>query len=232
MKSIIRDLLEAVIVWLLVFLMTISNLISPLDYIVKDALYQRPRGVSGDIKIIGIDERTLEELGPIGTWSRQYYADLLEILNADEASKPAVVGFDIIFSGNVDEAGDEAFANAAKKSGNVVVASQLIYKEKPEVDADGVKYYPIDTIIYPYEALRAEVTCAYTNVSQDSDRTVRRVLMKESYAGQEQTMFPQAIYERYCEKTGQTINTIASDKTGRTLINYSGKPVIMSVSLL
>ena len=71
MKSIIRDLLEAVIVWLLVLLMTISNLISPLDYIVKDALYQRPRGVSGDIKIIGIDERTLEELGPIGTWSRQ-----------------------------------------------------------------------------------------------------------------------------------------------------------------
>ena len=40
MKSIIRDLLEAVIVWLLVLLMTISNLISPLDYIVKDALYQ------------------------------------------------------------------------------------------------------------------------------------------------------------------------------------------------
>ena len=33
MKSIIRDLLEAVIVWLLVLLMTISNLISPLDYI-------------------------------------------------------------------------------------------------------------------------------------------------------------------------------------------------------
>lgn len=39
-----------------------------------------------------------------------------------------------------------------QKSGNVVVASQLIYKEKPEFDADGVKYYPIDTIIYPYEA--------------------------------------------------------------------------------
>ena len=36
MKSIIRDLLEAVIVWLLVLLMTISYLISPLDYIVKD----------------------------------------------------------------------------------------------------------------------------------------------------------------------------------------------------
>lgn len=49
MKSIIRDLLEAVIVWLLVLLMTISNLISPLDYIVKDALYHRDRGACQEI---------------------------------------------------------------------------------------------------------------------------------------------------------------------------------------
>lgn len=224
MKKIVRDIAEAVVVWLFVFLMTISNLLAPLDYIVKDALYQRPRGVSGEIKIIGIDERTLEELGPIGTWSRQYYADLLDILNANEAAKPAVIGFDIIFSGNVDEAGDAAFAKAAKESGNVVAASQLIHKEKAEIDADGGKYYPIDTIIYPYDMLRREVTSAYTNVAQDSDSTVRRVLMRESYEGEAQTMFPQAIYEIYCESHGQTPNQVQADKTGRTLINYSGRP--------
>ncbi|MGN0367521.1 MAG: CHASE2 domain-containing protein [Wujia sp.] len=224
MKNIIRDILESIVVFLLVFLMTVTNLLSPLDYIVKDALYQRPRGVRNDIKIIGIDEQTLEELGPIGTWSRQIYADLLNTLNADEGSKPAVIGFDIIFSGNVDEAGDEAFAQAAKDSGNVVVASQLIYKEKSEINAEGVKIYPIETIIYPYASLRESATSAYTNVAQDSDSTVRRVLMKESYEGQEQTMFPKAIYEIYCTSHGQQPNDIASDKTGRTLINYSGKP--------
>jgi len=224
MKKIIRDLLESIIVWLLVFLMMVSNLLSPLDYILKDALYQQPRGVLSDIKIIGIDERTLEELGPIGTWSRQYYADLLNVLNADESLKPVVIGFDVIFSGNVDEEGDKAFAEAAKESGNVVCASQLIYKEKAEIRADGVKTYPIETVIYPYDALRKEVTSAYTNVAQDSDSTVRRVLMKETYEGQEQTMFPQAVYELYCQRNGQQPNTIASDKTGRTLINYSGKP--------
>lgn len=48
MKSIIRDLLEAVIVWLLVLLMTISNLISPLDYIVK-MHYTRDRGACQEI---------------------------------------------------------------------------------------------------------------------------------------------------------------------------------------
>lgn len=224
MKKTIRDITEAVIIWLFVFVMTITNLISPLDYIVKDALYQRPRGVSNDIKIIGIDERTLEELGPIGTWSRQYYADLLNILNVEETTKPAVIAFDIIFSGHVEEAGDAAFVEAAKNSGNVVVASQLLYEQKAEYDADGTKVYPIQSIVYPYTELREVVTSAYTNVSQDSDSTVRRVLMEETYNGQEQLMFSKAIYDIYCENYNQEIHQIQSDKTGRTLINYSGKP--------
>ena len=224
MKKKIRDIIEALAVWVIVFLMTITNVISPLDYIMKDALYQKPRGITSKIKIIGIDERTLEALGPIGTWSRQYYADLLEILNYDEAVRPSVFGFDIIFSGNIDEAGDKAFADAAKKSGNIVVASQLIYEEKAENNADGIKKYPIEAIVNPYDGLKEAAICGYTNVSQDSDSTVRRIIMEESYDGQRLNMFSKAVYDVYCEKNNITPNIIRSDKTGRTLINYSGKP--------
>ncbi len=224
MKNKIRDIIEALAVWVIVFLMTITNVISPLDYIMKDALYQKPRGITSQIKIIGIDERTLEALGPIGTWSRQYYADLLEILNYDEAARPSVIGFDIIFSGNIDEAGDKAFADAAKKSGNIVVASQLIYEEKAENNADGIKKYPIEAIVNPYDGLKEAAICGYTNVSQDSDSTVRRIIMEESYDGQRLNMFSKAVYDVYCEENNITPNIIRSDKTGRTLINYSGKP--------
>lgn len=224
MKKNIRDIIEALAVWVIVFLMTITNIISPLDYIMKDALYQKPRGITSKIKIIGIDERTLEALGPIGTWSRQYYADLLEILNYDETTRPSVIGFDIIFSGNIDEAGDKAFADAAKKSGNIVVASQLIYEEKAENNADGIKKYPIEAIVNPYDGLKEAAICGYTNVSQDSDSTVRRIIMEESYDGQCLNMFSKAVYDVYCEKNNITPNSIRSDKTGRTLINYSGKP--------
>ena len=224
MKKNIRDIIEALVVWVIVFLMTITNIISPLDYIMKDALYQKPRGITSKIKIIGIDERTLEALGPIGTWSRQYYADLLEILNYDEAARPSVIGFDIIFSGNIDEAGDKAFADAAKKSGNIVVASQLIYEEKAENNADGIKKYPIEAIVNPYDGLKEAAICGYTNVSQDSDSTVRRIIMEESYDGQRLNMFSKAVYDVYCEENNITPNSIRSDKTGRTLINYSGKP--------
>ena len=224
MKRNVRDIMEALVVWIIVFLMTITNIMSPLDYIVKDALYQKPRGISSKIKIIGIDERTLEELGPIGTWSRQYYADLLEILNSDETTRPSVIGFDIIFSGNVDESGDKAFAEAAKDGGNIVVASQLIYEEKAENNADGIKKYPIEAIVYPYEELNKSVVCGYTNVAQDSDSTVRRIIMEENYNGQHLDMFSKVMYDMYCEMSNITPNNIHSDKTGRTLINYSGKP--------
>ena len=75
--------IEALIVGILVFLLTFWNLFSELDYIARDRLFQVPRGISSDIKIIGIDARTLEEYGPIQTWSRDVYADLLNTINVD-----------------------------------------------------------------------------------------------------------------------------------------------------
>ena len=98
MKKIIRDVLESLVVMFLVIFLTITNLFSSLDYMLKDALYQIPRGVDNDIKIIAIDERTIEELGQINTWSRDYYAKLIEALNTYDEAKPAVIAFDIIFS--------------------------------------------------------------------------------------------------------------------------------------
>ena len=58
MKKLLRDLVESLIVIALVFLLTITNLFSHLDYMLKDALYQIPRGVSSQIKIIAIDDKT------------------------------------------------------------------------------------------------------------------------------------------------------------------------------
>ena len=111
--------IEALIVGALVFLLTVTSALSGLDFMAKDKLYQVPRGINSRIKIIGIDEKTLDELGPIQTWSRSTYTELLDILNQDENSRPVLIGFDIVFSGNVDE-GDTEFAEAVKSSGNVV----------------------------------------------------------------------------------------------------------------
>ena len=152
MKKTLRDIFESLIIFVLIFFMTVINPFSSIDYMLKDLLYQIPRGVSTQIKIIAIDEKTLEELGPINTWSRQYYADLIYMLNSYDDAKPAVIGFDILFSGYFGEnatvsEGDVAFAKAAGESGNVVVVSQLQYEEKYETNAEGLTEFPIKHII-------------------------------------------------------------------------------------
>lgn len=224
MKQNVRLLIESVIVFGLVFILTVSNIFSPLDYILKDALYQTPRGVTGQIKIVAIDERTLEALGPINTWSREVYAQLLSRLNAEEEAKPLVIGFDIVFSGQAQQEGDDAFAQAAAASGNVAAVSQFVYSEKPERDADGKRYYPVKDVVLPYEALRDAVQVGYSNVAQDSDGTVRRVIPEETWQGTTYAAFPKVVYDLYCERTGTESNEIITDKYQRTLINYSGRP--------
>ena len=213
---------ETVIVGLLVFILTIANAFSPLDYIARDYLYQMPRGINSSIKIIGIDEKTINKYGQIQTWSRSMYADLLDKLNAD-GNGPAIIGFDIVFAGEIDE-GDAAFADAVKKYGNVVVVDQLLYSKKAESLPNGVLYYPVEGVLEPYPALLDAAKEGYSNVSQDSDGTVRRVIPEEHYNGQTYKMFSRVMYEEYAALKGITVTDIPTDNTGRTLINYSGEP--------
>ena len=219
----LMPVIEALIVGIIVFLLTLMNLFSPLDYIVRDRLYQVPRGIRSDIKIIGIDAKTLEEYGPIQTWSRDVYANLIDILNVDENTKPYVIGFDIQFSGNVDE-GDRALVDAAEEYGNVVVVSQLIYSKKWETNDQGITYYPVEGIVLPYEELLNVTSTGYSNVSLDSDGIVRRIIPAETYDGVTYQTFSKVMYDKYCATLGLTPNKVPTDITGRSIINYSGKP--------
>lgn len=228
MKHYIKDIIEACVVFGLVFALTITNLFASADYMLKDFVYQVPRGVSNQIKIIAIDERTLEEFGPIGTWSRQYYADLINKLNEHKDAKPTVIGFDVIFNGNVDDnsqmEGDAAFAIACQSSGNVVVASQLQYNDKPQVNDDGTITYLVEELYGPYEELEEHVDIGYANISQDSDGVVRRVQLEEVYQNECLPLFSKAVYDTYCERKNLQPSSVTTDKYGKVLINYFGRP--------
>ena len=223
MKKKLQILAETLLVGLLVFILTVTNVFRFFDNMAKDSLYQIPRGIDSKIKIIGIDEKTMAELGPIQTWSRSFYANLLRKLNEQAESKPLLVGFDVLFSGNVD-AGDDDFTAAAAESGNVVIVDHLIYGRKLTTNEDGFASYPVESIEEPFESLSSVCNKGYSNVSQDSDGTVRRIIPSEAYEGSEQKMFSNILYEEYCNRKGITPNAVPVDKNGRAIINYSGKP--------
>lgn len=222
-QKILRDLIEAVLVFFIIFILVLTNQFNAFDYILRDRLYQIPRGVSSAIKIIAIDDKTIEAYGPVNTWSREIYADLINILNSNENAKPDVIAFDILFSGNVDE-GDKLFAKAAEESGNVVVDAHFIYEDKQEKNANGVGYYPVKDAVFAYEDLNNVARVGYSNISQDSDKVVRRVHYEETYNGQKYNIFSREVYEVYREQNNLPEVEIPTDKYGRTLINYSGKP--------
>ena len=92
------------------------------DARVSDLLNQKESVTNKKIYIIGIDDKTLEQYGAVNTWSRDIPAQLVELLNAEAPTAPAVIGFDVIYSENVEQEADMHFADACKEAGNVVYA--------------------------------------------------------------------------------------------------------------
>ena len=223
MKKGLLIIIETIIVGLICFLLTATNALSQLDYMVRDTVYQIPRGIDSRIKIIGIDAETVNKYGQIQTWSRSRYAELLNKLNEDESTRPAIIGLDVFFLGNVDE-GDQVLVDAVKQSGNVVIVDQLIYNQRMEENENGVLVTTVDHVQEPFEELLQAAKVGYSNVAQDSDGIVRRVVPTEQVNGETRQTFSKVMYEEYRKIKGITPTEIPTDKTGRSIINYSGKP--------
>ena len=223
MKKGLLIIIETIIVGVICFLLTATNALSQLDYMARDKVYQIPRGIDSRIKIIGIDEATLKEYGQIQTWSRSRYAELLAKLNEDASTRPAIIGLDVFFLGNVDE-GDQALVDAVRESGNVVIVDQLIYNQRLEENENGVLVTTVDHVQEPFEELLEVARVGYSNVAQDSDGIVRRVVPTEQVNGETRETFSKVMYEEYCRIKGITPSEIPTEKTGRSIINYSGKP--------
>lgn len=61
---------------------------------------------------MGIDQRSLEELGPFGTWDRRILAQTVSYLNQGDI-RPAVIGLDVLLAGETGTEGDLLLAEAA-----------------------------------------------------------------------------------------------------------------------
>ena len=91
------------------------NVFESTDKMMGDVLYHQPDVVNGEIRIIKIDDKTMNRMGDFSQWDRSVYARLLETLYVSEDLPPAVTGFDILFSSNKEKESDELFAQYCKK---------------------------------------------------------------------------------------------------------------------
>ncbi len=235
MKKNLVLVFEMILIGIITFLLCYTDVFYSLDSLYKDKLYQQPRVVDSTIKIIAIDEKTLEALGPFGTWPRSTYAEVLDVLG----DYPAVIGFDIMLLGTMDKADDEVFVKALEQRDNVVLASHLVYDTKINWGADGmanIDYMHVSQVEVPYTGDVAPI--GYANTSADADGIIRSYLpitMVEDADGKvtEYTSLSYQIYLEYCENRNLTPVEPNTDANGVQWIYYAGKPYeYESISLI
>lgn len=177
------------------------------DQILEDTLYHNAGYVDPAIRIIRIDDHTMEQLGDFGEWDRGIYADLIDTLCVSDAVRPAVIGFDVLFSSEKDPASDDRFAQVCAEYGNVVAGFSYVFDKELTDNGNGmltVNTMAITDKIIPYPALANAAQTGFVNALMDGkDGLIRSAFLRfREPDGTVTLSFDSAIYETYMRGQG------------------------------
>ena len=227
MKKKIKRILICMIGSLMAFFITFTGVFKTTDKSAEDMLYHHAGTTDANIKIIKIDDRTMNKLGDFSTWSRDVYADLIEKICVSEDCRPAVVGFDVLFSSEKDEVADQRFVNVCDEYGNVVIGFAYVFKNEVTSDEEGnlvINGMAVEEKIEPYAALKKVTSQGFVNARMDEDDSIIRntFLYFDEEDGTRKKSFSASVYEKYMESMGKEV-TYPTDE-GTMAFRYSGNP--------
>ncbi len=203
----VRQILLSLAAGVLTFIVLFSNIFYSWDKLTLDALCQTGEVADHRIFILAIDDKTLQEYGPMNQWSREISSQVVKTLNQNEQKKPAVITFDVMYIEDTVEEIDEEFAKTCAEAGNVITAFNLQFRVLPETDEYGrVRFnqFYIDEVDYPMEALRESADYGYANTIVDDDGYVRRFMPEITQDGVTHQSLATRTYVKYMESQGMT----------------------------
>ena len=205
MKRIITCIFCGVIAFLMVF----TGVLGTTDKMAEDMLYHNTGNINTNIRIIKIDDRTMNQLGDLSSWDREMYAKLVDTLCVSEEVRPAVIGFDVLFSSEKSAEGDAYFAEVCEEYDNVVTAFSYVFTKELLTDEAGnllTDTMSVQEKVVPYEALRNVTEQGFANALMDEDDSIIRssMLYFDEKDGTRTKSFSAAVYEKYMESIGQT----------------------------
>ena len=158
-----------------------SGVLDHADLAVSDRFYQSRSASDGEIVLVGIDQKALEDIGPYSQWGRGVMAAALAALNESESCRPAVIAMDVLYSGETDGAGDARLAEEAGRYGNVVAACAAVFGSSLAEAETGEYYLDNFSVIAfdaPYEALGEAAEQGHINAMLDRDGILRHHLLR------------------------------------------------------
>ena len=195
------------------------------DSLLCDKVYGRFDGLQPDIRIIGVDEKTLREYGSFEQWSREKSAELIDILYENGQDAPKVMAFDFMFVSDSDAYSDAHLAQVCEDK-NIVFASNLVYKGRTRETADQDIYYDawnVDIVEQPYQALKQNVRSGFVNNFMADDGIVRYTKLTQQVQQETYTSFAWTVYDLAQQLDGKKSTMPDTDPNGCVKFFYSGK---------
>ena len=166
-----RQYLIALLGALLVTCIIFTGVLKRVDRWAQDGLFQRPGVTNTDIVVVGIDQYTLDTLGPFPTNYRDYVAYALEAMAAYPESLPAAVAIDVLYAGNTTQSADMHLANAAQQLGSVITASVATFGQSVEWENGHAKTLNTAAVVNyeePFDELRNVAKVNFKNTQRIS----------------------------------------------------------------
>lgn len=209
-------------------LLAFLGLLDRADCLVSDLLNQHPRDTEDHIVVVGIDQESLETLGPYSQWSREIFARAIDALNQSEECRPAVIAMDVLFAGQTQEEADRFLAETAGKYGNVVTACAMEFMDtfvEQEKDVFYRNRYFAASFDEPFDALKAATRQGHINAMMDGDGILRHHLLYARLSdGREIPSLSLAAAEMYREYYGLEPLKLPRLKNGFWYLPYCALP--------
>lgn len=189
------------------------KLLPQMDNFIYDNLLCVEREPADNIIIVGMDERSINEIGT-WPWPRFYVADAISKLVEMEA---AAIGANILYDAySQDEESDTALVEAAAKSDRLVLAAMGIFGD------DSSSGLVAEDYIIPFYELAEVTRTGFINIFPDSsDRVMRKALTTFRYGDITEDSLPLEVYRTYCRTMGVSDEIeIPLDESGQFPINY------------
>ena len=186
--------------------------LAALENMLGDAVYRKATGSTQNIKIIGIDEETLQAYGKFEDWSREKLAELIELLSANPEYAPGVIGLDTLLTETSvsKEETDLRLVGAAKQAGNVVLASNLVYRTVFETAEDGTIFadeWNVAQVEMPFAELKEVTSDGFVNTLLETDGYIRRARLRTKVEDRLYNSFAYQIYCTYVNTLGKQPDT-------------------------
>lgn len=223
-KTIVKKVITAALIFALVFVVAFLQALYRFDRIFSDPLYQTGSDPSSRIKIIAIDEKTIEKYGNVSEWSRNIHAQLVRTLASSESGGPDVIVFDIMFVSPKESAGDGAFAEACAEAGNVITAVNVVQRQEISLEngALSVDNDHVAMVEYPYEALKNSSEYGFANTYMDSDGFIRYARTDVTYGEEKIESLSIKAYKAYAEANG-IAPALPKNENGFFAFSYTAK---------